>query len=154
MASTGIMAIAYARLKEYLGISSGQIRVFDIGQQLAEVELEVLSRFGADIISLGNSLGDDQPGFWQPWKLPNGISCQIPAGLDIRPDQENGLFRNNSQIRDQRDHLSGSYNRCSRIPGVTCLPFLYGNRFFVIRWPWSCDQLRSVVHSPISDFQP
>jgi len=90
MASTGIMAIAYARLKEHLGISGGQVRVFDIGQQLAEVEPEVLSRFGVDVISLENSMGEEQPGFWMPWTLPNGISCQIPAGVDIRPDEEKG----------------------------------------------------------------
>ena len=70
MASTGIMAIAYARLKEYLGISTGRVRVFDIGQQLAEVEPEVLARFGVDVISLETSLGEDQPGRWKPWRPP------------------------------------------------------------------------------------
>lgn len=90
MASTGIMAIAYAQLKDYLGIKDGQIRVFDIGQQLAEVEPEILTRFGVDVISLENSLGEAQTGFWKPWKLPNGIDCQIPAGIDLRPDEENG----------------------------------------------------------------
>ena len=90
MASTGIMAIAYAHLKEHLGITSGQIRVFDIGQQLAEVELEVLSCFGVDVISLENSLGEDQPGFWEHWTLPNGTACHIPAGVDMRPDEESG----------------------------------------------------------------
>ena len=90
MASTGIMAIAYAQLKDHLGITSGQIRVFDIGQQLAEVELEILSRFGVDVISLENSLGEEQPGFWKPWQLPNGVDCQIPAGIDLRPDEDNG----------------------------------------------------------------
>jgi uroporphyrinogen decarboxylase len=90
MASTGIMAIAYARLKEYLGITKGDIRVFDIEQQLAEVEPDILSRFGVDVISLGNSLGDAQPGSWKPWKLPDGTNCQVPAGLDLRPDEENG----------------------------------------------------------------
>ncbi len=89
MASTGIMAIAYARLKEHLGITSGEIRVFDMGQQLAEVEPEVLSRFGVDVISLGNSLGE-APELWKPWKLPNGVDCKIPAGVDLRPDEENG----------------------------------------------------------------
>lgn len=58
MASTGIMAIAYARLKEHLGITAGEIRVFDVGQQLAEVEPELLSHFGVDVISLGNSFGE------------------------------------------------------------------------------------------------
>ena len=89
MASTGIMAIAYARLKEHLGITSGEIRVFDMGQQLAEVGPEVLSRFGVDVISLTNSLGE-APEFWKPWKLPNGVDCKIPTGVDLRPDEENG----------------------------------------------------------------
>jgi uroporphyrinogen decarboxylase len=89
MASTGIMAIAYDRLNKHLGITDGEIRVFDMGQQLAEVELEILSRFGVDVISLGNSLGD-APELWKPWKLPNGVACKIPAGVDLRPDEENG----------------------------------------------------------------
>ena len=89
MASTGIMAIAYDRLKKHLGITSGEIRVFDMGQQLAEVEPEILSRFGVDVISLGNSLGE-APELWKPWKMPNGVDCKIPAGVDLRPDEENG----------------------------------------------------------------
>ena len=90
MASTGIMAISYARLKEHLGITAGQLRVFDIGQQLAEIEVEILTRFGVDVISLENSLGEEQPGLWKPWHLPNGTACQVPAGLDLRPDEDNG----------------------------------------------------------------
>lgn len=89
MASTGIMAIAYDRLKKHLGIKGGEVRVFDMGQQLAEVEPEILSHFGVDVISLGNSLGE-APGLWKPWKLPNGVDCKIPVGVDLRPDEENG----------------------------------------------------------------
>jgi len=89
MASTGIMAIAYDRLKKHLGITSGEIRVFDMGQQLAEVEPEILSRFGGDVISLGNSLGE-APELWKPWKLPNGVDCKIPAEVDLRLDEESG----------------------------------------------------------------
>jgi hypothetical protein len=89
MASTGIMAIAYARLKEHLEITNGEIRIFDIGQQLAEEEPEILSWFGVDVISLGNSLGEAPSEFWKPWKLPNGVPCQIPASVDVRPDEEN-----------------------------------------------------------------
>jgi len=89
MASTGIMAIAYDHLKKHLGIKGGEVRVFDMGQQLAEVEPEILSRFGVDVISLGNSLGEAQD-LWKPWKLPSGVDCKVPAGVDLRPDEENG----------------------------------------------------------------
>ncbi|NJC96756.1 MAG: methyltransferase [Anaerolineae bacterium] len=91
MASTGIMAIAYDRLKKYLGMTSGEICVFDMGQQLAEVEPEILSRFGVDVISMGNSLGE-MPEFWKPWNLPNGVDCKIPAGIDLRREEENGSW--------------------------------------------------------------
>lgn len=90
MASTGIMAVAYARLKEYLGITSGQIRIIDMGQQLAEVELPVLERFGVDVISLEHSLSGEFPGSWKPWKLSSGVPCQIPSSLDLRPDDQEG----------------------------------------------------------------
>ena len=90
MASTGIMALAYAQLKKYLGITTGHVRVFDIGQQLAEVEPEILDRFGVDVISLEQSLIGEQPGRWKPWRLPDGTACQVPAELDIRPDEERG----------------------------------------------------------------
>ena len=40
--SSGISAIAYARLKQALGIDSGDIYVYDMIQQLAIVEPEVL----------------------------------------------------------------------------------------------------------------
>jgi uroporphyrinogen decarboxylase len=90
MASTGIMAIAYARLKQHLGIAEGETRLFDVLQQLAEVEPDILSRFGVDVISLGNSLGQLPAEFWKPWRLPDGTTCQIPASVDIYPDEENG----------------------------------------------------------------
>ena len=90
MASTGIMAIAYDQLKKHLGIEGGQIRIVDIGQQLAEVELEVLVRFGADVIPLTHSLGEAQPARWKPWTLPNGVGCWVSVELDLRPDEENG----------------------------------------------------------------
>ena len=76
MRSTGIMAIAYNRLKKYLNIEGGYTRVFDIGQQLAELEQEILDRFEVDIIDLSNSFGGKNTN-WKDWTLPDGSLGQV-----------------------------------------------------------------------------
>ena len=51
--SSGIAAIAYARLKKKLEINTGDIFVYDMLQQLAIIEQPVLDRFGVDTIEMG-----------------------------------------------------------------------------------------------------
>ncbi len=76
MPSTGIMAIAYNRLKNYLGISGGSTRVYDIGQQLAEPEPWLLERFHVDVVDLNNTFGKDSDA-WVEWPLPDGSPGQV-----------------------------------------------------------------------------
>jgi len=76
--SSGIMAIAYNRLKQHLGIESGGVYVYDFIQQLAIVEPEVLDCFGVDTIELGRGFAL-QPEDWRDWVLPDGTPCKIPA---------------------------------------------------------------------------
>ena len=76
--SSGIMAIAYNKLKKHLGISSGDIYVYDFVQQLAIIEPEVLERFGVDTVELGRGFNQG-PEDWQDWVLPDGSPCKIPA---------------------------------------------------------------------------
>jgi uroporphyrinogen decarboxylase len=76
--SSGIMAIAYNNLKKFLGISSGDIYVYDFIQQLAIIEPEVLDRFGVDVIELGRGFSLE-PACWRDWVLPDNTPCKIPA---------------------------------------------------------------------------
>lgn len=76
--SSGIMAIAYNKLKQYLGIKTGDIYVYDFCQQLAIVEPEVLDCFGVDTIELGRGFALN-PEDWHDWVLPDGTPCKIPA---------------------------------------------------------------------------
>ena len=80
--SSGIMAIAYARLKEALGISEGDIYVYDVIQQLAIVEPAVREALGVDTVELGRAfLTDDRD--WQDWVLPDGTPCKVPGFVDL-----------------------------------------------------------------------
>jgi uroporphyrinogen decarboxylase len=76
--SSGIMAIAYNKLKKYLGITSGDIYVYDFVQQLAIIEPKVLDRFGVDTIEMGRGFSLS-PSDWRDWVLPDGTPCKIPA---------------------------------------------------------------------------
>ena len=81
--SSGIAAIAYARLKQALGISSGNIYVYDMIQQLAVVEPAVLDAFGVDVVELGRGFMLDDAD-WKDWTLPNGVPCKIPRFIHVK----------------------------------------------------------------------
>ncbi len=76
--SSGIAAIAYARLRNHLGLEPRPIRIYDPIQQLAVIDQDVLDLFHIDTIELGRgfALQDDH---WVDWTLPDGTPCQMPA---------------------------------------------------------------------------
>ena len=75
--SSGIAAIAYAKLRDFLGLPKKPIRVYDPVQQLAVVDEDVLERFGVDTIELGRAFALDGD-CWADWELPGGTPCQMP----------------------------------------------------------------------------
>jgi uroporphyrinogen decarboxylase len=75
--SSGIQAIAYARLRDYLGLPKRPPRVYDIPQQLAIIDDDVLDRFGVDCIELGRGFNQDEAD-WREWVLPDSTPCLIP----------------------------------------------------------------------------
>ncbi|MCL6518574.1 MAG: methyltransferase [Armatimonadetes bacterium] len=85
MRSTGIMAIAYNKLKAYLGITGGETRVYDTMQQLALPEPQILERFHVDVIDLNNTLGRFEEE-WKDWTLPDGSPAKVP--VDFNPIRE------------------------------------------------------------------
>ncbi|HDS08084.1 MAG TPA: methyltransferase [Bacteroides sp.] len=80
--SSGISAIAYARLKKALGITSGNIYVYDMIQQLAIVEEPVLERFQVDTVELGRAYMLEEND-WKEWVLPDGTPCRIPGMIRL-----------------------------------------------------------------------
>jgi len=76
--SSGIAAIAYPRLREYLDLPPKPVRVYDVIQQLAVVDEDVLDRFGVDTIELGRGFAHDDES-WSPWTLPDGTVLCLPG---------------------------------------------------------------------------
>jgi uroporphyrinogen decarboxylase len=93
--SSGISAIAYPKLRQLLGLPERPVRVYDIVQQLAVIDEDVLDRFGVDTIELGRgfSLTDEN---WSDWVLPDGTPCQVPAWSVPERDDESWVIRSKS----------------------------------------------------------
>ena len=85
--SSGIAAMAYARLRQHLGLPARPIRVYDPVQQLAIVDEDVLERFQVDAIELGRAFAHEDK-YWSEWVLPDGTPCYMPAWA--RPDRQDG----------------------------------------------------------------
>jgi uroporphyrinogen decarboxylase len=75
--SSGIMAMAYAPLREFLDLPRRPIRVYDPVQQLAVVDEDVLQRFNVDTIELGRAFALEDS-WWTDWVLPDGTPCLMP----------------------------------------------------------------------------
>jgi uroporphyrinogen decarboxylase len=78
--SSGISAIAYPKLRAYLGLEKRPVRVYDIIQELAIVDDDVLEHFGIDTIELGRGFALEDKD-WAEWVLPDGTPCLIPSWI-------------------------------------------------------------------------
>jgi uroporphyrinogen decarboxylase len=76
--SSGISAIAYYSLKRHLGLRDGHTRVYDVVQQLAQPEDEILDRYAVDVIDVGRAFNTRDED-WYDVALPQGIPVQFPS---------------------------------------------------------------------------
>jgi len=90
--SSGIAAIAYPKLRKYLSLPPTPIRVYDVIQQLAIVDDDVLDRFGIDTIELGRGFTLDDKS-WSPWALPDGTPCLVPSWTQLERDNRRWVIR-------------------------------------------------------------
>jgi uroporphyrinogen decarboxylase len=101
--SSGIHAMTYSRLKKALGITTGNVYVYDMIQQLAIIEEPVLDLLHGDTIELGRSfLLDDSS--WKDWVLPDGTPCKIPFFINVerKGDDWRLLGNNGKELGIQR----------------------------------------------------
>ncbi|HNQ89720.1 MAG TPA: uroporphyrinogen decarboxylase family protein [Verrucomicrobiota bacterium] len=90
--SSGIAAIAYARLRRFLGLAPRPIRVYDPVQQLAIVDDDLLQLLGIDTIELGRAFALEDR-YWQEWVLPDGTPCLMPSWVNLERQTERWVIR-------------------------------------------------------------
>lgn len=88
--SSGISAIAYNNLKKHLGIDPGPTKVYDVVQQLAEPDEDILRLFKIDVVDIGRAYSD-KPSDWRDIRMADGSLAQYPAWF--RPElKDDGVW--------------------------------------------------------------
>ena len=82
--STGMNALAYYKLRTHLGITKGNVKIYDLRQLLADVEPEIMTLFGSDCIQLHRiapscGLKIDS---YKPEKMMDGNIYDVPSGYN------------------------------------------------------------------------
>ncbi len=148
---TGIMAISYARLKNYLGISEGEIRVIDWKQQLAAVEGPVLEKIGGDVVPvLPYARKWDRIKEWRDSKLPDGAPCKVSADFTPeRLDDGSLVIKNEDGLPIARMPKDGFYFDDTWYPLESATSF---DEIDSYPWPYeigkdTLEELRNGIHS-------
>lgn len=140
MDSTSIHAIAYKKLKKFLGISGGVLQINDTYQMLPKVEKEVIERIGADILPVQFDAREYKIG-----KLPDGSEAEFPLlwNPETRPDGSEVIRDSSGMITAIRPE-SGLYFEPVSYPlrdAETIADIETQKHLFEeLDWPFYCDQ--------------
>lgn len=89
--SSGISAIAYSKLRRHLGLKEKSIRIYDMVQQLAIVDDDVLDYFSVDVVEMGRGFCLEDKD-WKDWVLPDGTPAQIPYYINVKKVDDDWLL--------------------------------------------------------------
>ncbi|TFF86626.1 MAG: methyltransferase [Promethearchaeota archaeon] len=117
---TGISVYAYAKLKEYLGMDPGKIRVYDVTQQLAWVEKEITQKFSTDVLDSGRvyKLNEED---WYDINI-KGIDLQFPYWFKPIKNDADGSY----EYYNREGLLLGRMPKASFFFDQTYYPYLDG----------------------------
>lgn len=118
--SSGISAIAYNRLKKHLGMTGGHTRVFDVVQQVVQPEMELLDRFGVDVLDIGRIFNDKEED-WYDTELADGSTAQYPKWFHPKK-QPNGDYL----VYDKEGILIARMPVGATFFDQTCFPYAEG----------------------------
>ncbi|MGL4942278.1 MAG: uroporphyrinogen decarboxylase family protein [Thermoguttaceae bacterium] len=90
--SSGMMVQAYVKLRRHLNLPVRDVYLYDIIQQLALIDDDVLDRFGVDVIDVGHDYIKN-PEYWQDFTMHDGTRCKIPSFFSIEPTNDGYVAR-------------------------------------------------------------
>lgn len=82
--SSGLSVVAYQNLIKYLGKTHLKTHVYDVIQEVAQPEMELLDHFGADILDIGRHFNTDE-NYWHELEIIAGHKALYPKWFNAKP---------------------------------------------------------------------
>lgn len=76
--SSGISAIACNNLKKHLGYDNIPTRIYDVCQQVAQIDIELVDHLGVDVLDIGRMFNTDDSD-WYDITMSDGSRAQYPS---------------------------------------------------------------------------
>lgn len=152
--SSGISAIAYGNLVKHIGRPDLPVQIYDVVQQLAQPHMEILDRFGVDVLDIGRTF-NDKPSDWHPVTMANESAAFYPKWF--KPTQmADGSFQtydNDGKRMLSRMPIGATFFDQTYFPYVNGYPDSYENLDAEMgRIMWARDAHSPWDHSGESDF--
>ena len=119
--SSGISAIAYSNLVKHIVRSDLPVLIYDVVQQLAQPDSQILDLFGIDVLDIGRTF-NDQKSDWQPTVLANGSSAFYPRWFNP-VKMSDGSF---ATYDDDKQHILSRMPSGSTFFDQTYFPYVDG----------------------------
>jgi uroporphyrinogen decarboxylase len=142
--SSGISVIAYNNLKSHLGMTGGHTRVYDVVQQLAQPEEDILDRFQIDAVDLGRTFNTADTD-WYDITVSNGSKAQYPSWFHPTK-QDDGSWN----VYDTENDLIARMPEGATFFDGTYFPFIDGYPDDLSELPKAMSKIlwSALVHSP------
>lgn len=120
---SGIAALAYQPFRTELGLETeAPFRVFDLYQQLADLEEDVLECCGSDTIALNRpkvAFGIENRD-WKPWQLWDGTEVRVPGAFTPETEDDGALIlRRGDEVIARMPQGGFYFDRYEKYPGAS-----------------------------------
>jgi uroporphyrinogen decarboxylase len=141
--SSGISAIAYTNLVNYLGIKSSGTKVYDVVQELAQVEDAIIDLFGIDVLDIGRTFNTGEKD-WYEITLNDGSKAEYPKWF--HPVENNGRL----EVFDTERDMIAVKPPKAQFFDQACFPYIdgYPSDFKDIDKAMNKVLWQAMVHSP------
>lgn len=142
--SSGISAIAYNNFTKHIGLKNSRTHIYDVVQELAQPEDEVIEILGIDILDIGREFNKNESD-WYDITLSDGSCAKYPVWFKPEKDEKGNLL-----VYNQKRELIAKKPQGATFFDQTLFPYIDGYPDDYSKLPDAMNKVlwQALAHSP------